>query len=84
MQRLGLKGEDGDWGTAGRPGIEGKFGHQGVIGMKGVKGPKGEPVSVWSRSFCRSQCFKNQDDPMLGCCTSFIAPFNILFIVRGH
>lgn len=52
MQRLGLKGEDGDWGTAGRPGIEGKMGLQGVIGIKGVKGPKGQPVSVWSRPFC--------------------------------
>lgn len=72
MQRLGLKGEDGDWGTVGHPGIEGKMGHQGVIGIKGVQGPKGEPVSIWSRPFTEP------------CSSSFFATFNILFIVRGH
>lgn len=71
MQRLGLKGEDGDWGMAGRPGIEGKLGHQGVIGRKGVQGPKGKPVSACFKRFCQNM-------------SSFIVAFNILLILRGH
>lgn len=46
MERVGLKGEDGDRGLAGPPGVEGKGGRSGLKGQKGVLGPKGNPVSV--------------------------------------